>query len=290
MRKPAISSHSPSCRYTGPRGIALAAWLFLAILPLALLACTQESSVLGQYRKGRTLHFSVVSLERTQELRYATVDPQGVIRRWSISPSAEGMELVLVRAKVENHTAVSAVINVDRTSAELRDFANAKYLPLAITETVWQDFRGEPEALIRMDLGQCFDGTRALIDVGATTRWQSEAEEDQYIAFENAGVSVGPGGRAGIAPGASLTHTFSEAGRYPYVCGEPEGREWPAEIYAMAPTAGTDYVERTTQFIQGSFELLQGHGLDGYLVFEVPEGTEFRDIRWRAGDSILFRL
>ena len=236
MRKAAISSHFASRRYTGPRGIALAAWLrtllllLLAVLPLALLACAGESSVLGQYRQGRTLHFSVVSLERTQELRYATIDPQGVIRRWSISPSAEGMELVLVRARVENHTAVSAVINVDRTSAELRDFANAKYLPLSITEAVWQDFRGEPEALIRMDLGQCFDGTRALIDAGATARWQSESEDDQYIAFENAAVSVGPEGRAEIAPGASLTHTFGQPGTYPYVCGGPEEREWPAEI------------------------------------------------------------
>ena len=294
MRKAAISSHSASRRYTGPRGIALAArlrtllLLLLAVLPLALLACAGESSVLGQYRQGRTLHFSVVSLERTQELRYATIDPQGVIRRWSISPSAEGMELVLVRARVENHTAVSAVINVDRTSAELRDFANAKYLPLSITETVWQDFRGEPEALIRMDLGQCFDGTRALIDAGATARWQSESEDDQYIAFQDSAVSVGPEGRAEIAPGASLTHTFGQPGTYPYLCGGPEEREWPAEIYAMAPTGETDYIERTTQFIQGSFELLQGHGLDGYLVFEAPEGVEFRDIRWRAGDSILF--
>ena len=247
-------------------------------------------SFLGLYRKGSTLHFSVVSLERTQELRYSTIDPLGVVRRWSLSPSAEGMELVLVRAKVENHTAVRAVINVDRTAAELRDFTNVAYLPLPIAETVWQDFRGEDEALVRMDLGQCFDGTRALIDVGATVRWRSEAEKYQYIAFEDTGIAVGPGGRVDIAPGAALTHTFGEAGPYPYVCGDSEGIEWPAEIYAATPEGKANYVERATQFIQGSFELLQGHGLDGFLVFEAPVGVEFREMRWRAGDSITFRF
>ena len=267
-----------------------AASLLLALALLASLACTQESSTFGQYRQGRTLHFSVVSMERTQELRYSTVDPQGIIRRWSLSPSAEGMELVLVRAKVENHTAVSAVINVDRTAAELRDFSNATYLPLSITEHVWQDFRGEPEALVRVDLGQCFDGTRALIDVGDEVKWVNESDKGQYIDFEDSAVAVGPDGRAEIAPGASLTHTFGQPGTYPYVCGTGERPEWPAEINAAAPAAGTDYIERTTQFLQGSFELLQGHGLDGYLIFEAPEGVEFRDMRWRAGDSINFRF
>ncbi len=267
----------------------LAALLFLVFCLAALPVCTQESS-LGQYRKGRTLHFSVVSLERTQELRYSTIDPKGVIRRWTLSPSAEGMELVLVRAKVENHTAVSAVVNVDRTAAELRDFSNATYLPLSISETVWQDFRGEKEALVRMDLGQCFDGGRALIDAGTTVKWQSESENDQYIAFDNS-AAVLNGGRAEIAPGSSLTHTFNEARTYQYVCGAGSGdTEWPAEVNVVAPSAGGDYVERSTQFLQGSFELLQGRGLDGYIVFEAPVGTEFRDIRWRAGDSITFRF
>ena len=282
-------------RRAGPSGKAAAAFLLLALLLLALLlagllACTQGSSALGQYRQGRTLHFSVVSLERTQELRYSTIDPEGIVRRWSLSPSAEGMELVLVRARVENHTAVSAIINVDRTAAELRDFANATYLPLPISENVWQDFRGEPEALVRVDLGQCFDGTRALIDVGNKVKWQSESDDDQYIAFEDGAVPVGTGGRAEIGPGASLTHTFDQVGTYPYGCGSSEGTQWPAEVKAMGPDEGADYVERSTQFIQGSFELLQGNGLDGYMVFEAPIGVEFRDMRWRAGDSITFRF
>jgi hypothetical protein len=27
-------------------------------------------------------------------------------------------------------------------------------------------------------------------------------------------------------------------------------------------------------------------GIDGWMVFEAPKGTKFRDFRWRAGDSI----
>lgn len=262
----------------------------LLLLPVALMACTQESSTFGQYRQGRTLHFSVVSIERTPELRYSTIDPEGVIRRWSIAASSEGMELAITRIRVENHTAVSAFINVDRNAAELRDFTNATYFPLSITQAVWQDFRGEPEALVRMDLGQCFDGTRALVDTGTNVRWQSEAEETQFLAFDDPSAAFGPSGEAEIGPGASVSHAFTDAGTYSYKCGTSEAVEWPAEVQVAAPQTGTDYIERSTLFIQGSFEIQQGHGLDGYMVFEVPAGTEFRDMRWRAGDSITFRF
>ena len=265
----------------------------------SLLACDTESSNLGQYKKGRTLHFSVVSVERTPELRYTTCDvladstppacdPSGVERDWSITPSADGLELVLVRARVENHTAVSAILHVDRTGAELRDVANEVYRPLSIIDTAWQDFRGESEALVRMEMGECFDGRRSLIDVGSSVRWQSESEDVQYIDFENAAVAGGPQGRTEIAPGASQTRTIDTVGTYQYVCGSPGGEEWPAEVRVDGPEVTYDFIDRTTTFLQGSFELVQGHGLDGFLIFEAPIGTEFRDVRWRAGDSITF--
>ena len=178
------------------------------IATMAATACTSESSTFGQYYKGRTLHVSVVSLDRTPELRYSTIDPKGIIRRWSISPSEPGAELVLVRMKVENHTAVSAFINVDRTGAELRDFTNATYRPLAVAQTVWQDFRGESEALVRINLGQCFDGARALIDPGTTVRWQSEAESPQFIAFEDSSIPVGEDGAGRVCAGPVLVAHF----------------------------------------------------------------------------------
>ncbi len=275
--------------------------LFFAVVAslAALLACTSESSNLGQYKQGRTLHFSVVSVERTPELRYSTCDvlagsappvcdPSGQERDWAITPSAEGMELVLVRARVENHTAVSAIVHVDRTGAELRDLSNGVYHPIAVIDSAWRDFRGEPEALVRMDSGECFDSRRSLLDVGAAVRWQNEAENAQYIDFEDSSVVEDPQGRAEIAPGASLSRTVNRAGTYPYVCGDSESIDFPAELRVADPEVSFDYIERTTKFLQGSFELLKGHGLDGFLIFEAPIGTEFRDIRWKAGDSINF--
>ena len=270
-------------------GLLIAA-TFLALTLMAMAGCTSEPSTFGQYFQGRTLHVSVVSMERLPELRYSTIDPNQVIRRWSLSPSAPGTELVLARLKVENHTAVSAIINIDRSAAELRDFANASYRPVPVSETVWQDFRGEPQAIVRMDLGQCFDGARALIDPGATVHWQSEADAGQYVAFEDESIAVWPDGRAELAPGASLSHTFRQPGNYPYVCGGPEYSEWPAEIKVDSVGQESDVAPRSVLFLEGSFELLKGHGLDGYMVFEVPAGTEFRDMRWRAGDSITIRF
>ena len=268
----------------------LLAVTFLALALAALAGCTSEPSTFGQYFQGRTLHVSVVSMERLPELRYSTIDPNQVIRRWSLSPSAPGNELVLARLKVENHTAVSAIINVDRSAVELRDFANTTYRPVPVSETVWQDFRGEAEALVRLDLGQCFDGARALIDPGTTVRWQSEAEAGQYVAFEDASIAVGPEGRAELAPGDSIPHVFNQPGNYPYVCGGPEYSEWPAEIQVASPAQESDVTARSVLFLDGSFELLKGHGLDGYVVFEAPADTEFRDMRWKAGDSITIRF
>ena len=283
----------------GKTASLLLALLAAMAISAVLAACTSESSTLGQYRKGRTLHFSVVSIERTPELRYSTCDvlagssppecdPDGVRRSWSISATASGTELVLLRAKVENHTAVNAIINIDRSSAELRDFANNTYFPLLITPSAIRDFRGQTGALVRTNLGECFDGSRVLIDVGSSVKWENEAEEPQLIAFEDSSVTVGPEGKAEIAPGGSLTHSFNQAGEFRYVCNSPGGDQWPAMVRVQPPAENGEYIDRTTRFLTGSFELPQGHGVDGFLVFEVPADTEFRDIRWRSGDSILF--
>lgn len=273
--------------------------LFVGLMAAALIGCTSESSNLGQYKKGRTLHFSVVSVERTPELRYSTCDalvgsnppvcdPAGMERNWSILPSAEGLELVLVRARVENHTAVSAILHVDRTGAELRDVANSVYRPLSIGDTAWRDFRGASEALVRMDAGECFDGPRTLLDLGSAVRWQSEADEVQYLTLNNWTLGTSPDEPVAVPPGESLSFTPDRSGMYPYMCSDSQATEFPAELWVADPKVTYDYIQRTTTFLQGSFELLQGHGLDGFLIFEAPIGAEFRDVRWRAGDSITF--
>ncbi len=265
--------------------------LLILVVPLLLaIGCSSDSSTFGQYFQGRTLHISVVSLERIPELRYSTIDPNDVIRRWSLTPSASDSELVLVRMKVENHTAVSAFINVDRTAAELRDFSNATYRPSIISETVWQDFRGQSEAVVRIDLGQCFDGARALVDPGTSVLWLNEADSEQYIAFDGSLVAVGENGRVTLGPGESISHTFSEPGEFPYDCSSAEGTEWPAGVRVVSAADVTDVEDRSVLFLEGSFELQRGHGLEGFLVFEVTAGTEFRDLRWRTGDSITVRF
>ena len=261
-------------------------WLSLAVLLLALAACSDTSSAIGRYHQGRTLHVNVMSIDRVPELRYSTIDPEQVIRRWRLTPSANDTELVLVRMKVENHTAVSAIVNVDRAGAELRDFSNGSYFPLAISESVYRDLRGESEAQIRMSLGQCFDPNRVMIDTGTELEWTNEGDVDHFVQFNGAEVSLGGTGRAEIAPSESFSHTFGQAGAFDYNCGTTGSPPETAQVLVVDKSSGSGVRERSLLFLEGSFELPKDTGIDGWMVFEVPEGTQFRDIRWRAGDSI----
>jgi hypothetical protein len=85
-------------------------------------ACSEASPSFGKYFRGRTLDLNVVSLERVTVLRYSLIDSERVVRHYQIVPSSEELELVLLRLKVENHTATSAIVNIDGRAAELRDF------------------------------------------------------------------------------------------------------------------------------------------------------------------------
>ena len=42
-------------------------------------------------------------------------------------------------------------------------------------------------------------------------------------------------------------------------------------------------------FIAGSVELPQGYSVVGWIVFEVPNGTRLREMRWEAGDIVYIR-
>ena len=247
---------------------------------------TVDSSGEGKWYKGRWLHVNVVSMERLQELRYSTIDPNNVVRRWSLFPSGPGNELLLVRLKVENHTVDRISVDTDGTAAELRNMTGTAYLPVSISETVWQDFHGEAEALVRVARGQCFDGMRALIEPGTTVRWRSEDDTAQILAFEDDSITIGPNGSVELAPGKAVSHAFHQPGTYQYFCGYPNGVEWPAEVRVMPPADRSDEAVRSVLFLESSFELLKGFGLDGYMVFDVPSETEFSSLRWLAGDSV----
>ena len=164
-------------------------------LSLSFAACTNVSPAFGQYYKGRVLHLNVVTLDRAPELLYMHGN-----KHFRISPSEEHMELVLLNVKVENHTATSAIINIDSQSAEIRDFFRGKYFPINPNE------RAEE------------------VDAPA-----NPADERPIVFLWN----------------PTLLDGTSEA-----------------------------------------FELEKGTGIDGWMVFEAPKDTKFREFRWRAGDTL----
>lgn len=164
-------------------------------LSLSFAACSNVSPAFGQYYKGRILHLNVVTLDRAPELLYMHGN-----KHFRISPSEENMELVLLNVKVENHTATSAIVNIDSQSAEIRDFFRGKYFPINPNE------RAEE------------------VDAPA-----NPADERSIVFLWN-------------------------------------------------PTL----LDGTSQ----AFELEKGTGIDGWMVFEAPKDTKFREFRWRAGDTL----
>ena len=111
--------------------------LLALVLVLAGLACSSQSPNIGKYYKGRILHVSVADLQRTDELRWTTstrFPAQSTVddSLYKLSPQSDENELVLLRVRVENHTATSAIVNVDRDSAQLRDFFQGKYAPVDV--------------------------------------------------------------------------------------------------------------------------------------------------------------
>ena len=49
------------------------------------------------------------------------------------------------------------------------------------------------------------------------------------------------------------------------------------------PGSNPFYVE----FLWGPYELAQGEEVEGWLFFEVPKGTLFKDMKWEAGDTVV---
>jgi hypothetical protein len=161
---------------------------------------TPTPTAFNQFYQGRTLVVSIVTMERMPELRYRTVDLQQKVHHYRITPSEEDMELVLMRLKVQNHTATSAIVNVDGRAAELRDFLGNGYFAININVRVQK------------------------VDAP-----ENPAEERTIFFLWN--------------------RTFED---------------------------GTSK----------AFELQRGYGIDGWMVFEAPKEPEFRELNWRAGDSL----
>ena len=208
--------------------------LLLALVSMAILAlsgCSDASPAFGQFFSGRTLVISVVGIDRMSELRYTAAIEDDVPTYVRVAPSQEGLELVVVHLKVQNHTATSAILNVDRQAAELRDILSNKYFPIDVGV-----------------LGELMDSQPDWNDLGFFhvtleffTGWFNEHERP--------------------------VHPSQRAKRVLEL--EPDG--------TFAATKG---------FIQGPVELQRGMGLDGWMVFEAPPDTKFREFKWRAGDNL----
>ena len=198
--------------------------LIVCLLMLVVSACSDVSSALGQRYRGKTLDVVIMNIERANEVAFPVTYRTGVVKtpsrcdptssdaseidqtlteetkHWQITPSSSELELVLLKLKVENHTATNAVVNIDERAAELRDFVQGKYFPINVNETMIEV--GEPE----------------------------NPYDERSMVF--------------------LWNKLSPSG---------EGR---------------------------AVELRRGCGLEGWLLFEAPIDTKFREFKWVAGDSL----
>ena len=269
-------------------------WLLLALTPFLLVACSETSSALGQYFQGRILLLNVLEMNRTDELRYSTIDPSDVVRKWRMQPSEEGLELLLMRIKVENHIAVNAVFVADEQAAIIRDFFQNDYRPLNITNTVYLDRRGQTDATVTLDGGECTDHARLVVNAGTKVQWVNNGDSASAIQF-GAGVLPALGDDPVlIAPGGSVSHRFDQLGTFDYECSAggsaEEGAAQAAQILVEDADSVRGKKDNNILFLEGSFELAMDTAVDGWMVFEVPIDTKIRDLRWRAGDSITIRF
>ena len=144
---------------------------FAALTALWQAARTDTSSSFGRFYRGRTLNLAVMEIERAPEIRYATIDPQDVIRHYRLLPSEAGLELVLVRLKVQNHSATSAKFTMDKEGAMLNDFFRGSYQPVDVSNRTLQDMRGQSSVTVHVCGGQCFDPKRLNILPDTAVTW-----------------------------------------------------------------------------------------------------------------------
>ena len=265
-------------------------WILLVLMPFAVAACSETSAALGQYFQGRILLLNVLEMKTTDELLYSTIDPSDVIRKWRLRPSKEGQELLMMRIRVENHIAVNAVFVADERAAVLRDFFQNDYRPLSVTDTVYLDRRGQADATVTLEGGECAIHARLLVNAGTKVQWVNDDDSGTAIQFGPGVLPALGDGPVLVAPGGTVSHRFDQPGTYGYECSAGDGPGQAAEILVEDSGSVRGERENNILFLEGTFELALDTSVDGWMIFEVPIDTKIRDMRWRAGDSITIRF
>ena len=265
-------------------------WFFGTILIslfFGLAACSETSSTLGQFHQGRILILNVFEMERSEELRYSTIDTQDVVRKWRIQPSDESQELLLIRLRIENHVAMNTVVVADQQAIVLEGFFQDEFRPISVSETVFLDKRGQGDPTISLHDGECTDHPRVVVNAGASVQWVNAGDTGSSIQFD-AGVGTGLGNDViEIATGGKFSTKFEQPGTFGYTC---SGADKPAQILVEDSNSVRGQRENNILFLEGSFNLPKNTSLDGWMIFDIPKGTEIKSLRWRAGDSITIRF
>jgi len=259
-------------------------------MPFLMAACSDASSTLGQYHEGRILLLNVLEMDRSDELRYSTIDTDQVIRKWRIQPSREGQELLLMRFRIENHIALNTVVVADQQAAVLEGFFQDEFQPISVSDTVFLDGRGDGDATVTLENGECTDHARVVVNVGSSVHWTNTGDTESSIQFAP-GVTTGLGNDLiPLAPEGSVSTRFDQPGSFAYQCSGVDGKLQPAQIMVEGADSVREKREKNILFLEGSFNLPKDTSLDGWMIFDVPEGTEIKNLRWRAGDSITVRF
>ena len=253
-----------------------------------MAACSDVSSTLGQYHEGRILILNVLEMERSDELRYSTIDTEDVLRKWRLQPSKEGQELLLMRFRIENHIALNTVLVADRQAVILEGFFQDDFQPISVSDTVFLDKRGHDDTPVTVTLngGECTDYARIVVNASTTVRWRNSGDTESSIQFAP-GVTTGLGNDLlELAPGGEVSTRFDQPGTFGYQCSGEDGDLQAAQILVEEANSVREERENNILFLEGSFNLPKDTSLDGWMIFDVPEGTEIKNLRWRAGDSI----
>ena len=226
-------------------------------------------------------------MERSEELRYSTIDTQDVVRKWRIQPSDDSQELLLIRLRIENHVALNAVVVADQQAVVLEGFFQEEFRPISVSETVFLDKRGQGDATINLHDGECTDHPRVVVNAGASVQWSNAGDTESSIQFDTGAVTGLGNDVVQIVPGGLVSAKFEQPGAFGYIC---SGDSKPSQILVEDSNSVRVQQETNIVFLEGSFNLPKATSLDGWMIFDIPKGTEIKSLRWRAGDSITIRF